>query len=155
MPDKMDEKLLDLYKFYFEDLKDLHEGYISFEITMSLAILTVIGWFLTADKAPKFISAHKFAKIIFIIVIAITAILELFVVYKIKLMADNIYGLLVRIVDKLSPELKGIIVKNYFEYRLIAPETVIVFYIFHLTLLILLGIIISKSNAKGKLVKPV
>ncbi|WAC12448.1 hypothetical protein [Dyadobacter pollutisoli] len=150
----MDDQLLELYRFYFEDLKDLHEGYISFEITMSLAILTVIGWFLTADKAPKFISSHKFAKTILVITIGITAILELFVVYKIKLMADNIYRLLVRIVRKLSPPFQDIIVKDYFEYRLIAPETVFVFYIFHLTLLVVLGIIISKSNSKARLAKP-
>ncbi len=66
----------DLYELYFTELKNLQEGYLGFVITMSLTIITVIGWFLTSDNPQKVKNKNKSAAPVFFVTIILTAALE-------------------------------------------------------------------------------
>lgn len=134
----------ELYKMYFDELKSLSDAYFGFEITMSLAILTVIGWFITSEKAQKVISVHKYSINVFITTVILTAVAELFVVYRIKTTLHYIHDLVGEISSKLDPVLE----EKYYSYKNISLETIIVFYLFHLILFALLCFIIIKLKKK-------
>ena len=140
-----DKRAFELFKFYFDDLKSVSSGYFNFEITMSITIITIIGWFLTSDKAQKLTGANKYMVPIFIITISLTMLAELYTIIKIKCMSDNIAELLKTIAAYLSPKLTC----EYFQYREIGSVTVIVFYIFHFFLLFTLAYVILDSKKQS------
>lgn len=137
---------LDLYKFYYTDLKSLSESYFGFVFSMSIAILTVIGWFITSEKAQKVFIFHKHAFLAFTISSILTAIGEGWVVYKIYYTGCK----MICIIGKYSGELG--ICKSEFEFKRPTELTFIILYVNHLllfgVLIFVLNMIRKKSNQK-------
>lgn len=140
----MDQKeALDLYKFYFTDMKDLYEGYMHFVITMSISILTVIGWFLTSEKAQKMVATHKIAVPAFLSAIVLTAGVELFVIDLLVSVSQKIQTIMTDLASRIP------LTKSYYEYRKIGWPIGSIYFAFHFSLLAILGFIIVKSSKSG------
>ncbi len=128
----------DKFKLYFQELKDIYEGYIKFVITMSIAIVGAIGWFMTSTSARDFVHA-KSVRDAFILAIILTILTELFVTLGVKRLSVKIAKIVKEVANKLS------IPVDYYEYRILKPLMLIVLYVFHLILLVLLIVLIFKS----------
>src|SRR4051812_4494032 len=116
---EIDKTVLELYKFYFAELKDLNEGYFAFEITMSATILTAIGWFLTSEKAQKMVTENKLAVRMFVFAIALTAAAEFYIVRRIYVTSHHIH----KLVEHFAADLKPALGQEYFHYRLTTTPT--------------------------------
>ncbi len=131
---------IELFKLYFEELKDIQKSYFAFEITMSLAIITTIGWFITSENSKKVLTNSPLARKVFLISIGLTAIAELIVVLKIRQNTIHLSQLLrdLNVLDK------------YFNHRVVSDLIFSVFYSFHLLLFGLLFVIVSRLRNLSK-----
>ncbi len=127
------------FALYFKELKDIQSEFFAFEVTMSLAIITALGWFLTSSTAHKLIVENDYSKRVFLSVILLIAITVFFLDFKVWRNTNHVFELL------KSHDVPV----QYFEFRKISTEIMIVFYLFHVLLLGVLGIVISKMKGSS------
>ena len=127
------------FKMYFQELKDIYEGYIKFVITMSTTIILSIGWFITSDKARDFTRGSNSVKYSLVIAAILTALIEFYMTFRIK----NLFTKVSKIVGESANSI-GLSV-DYYKYRVISPSMMYVLYSFHLILLALFVILICKG----------
>src|SRR5688572_15617695 len=118
---------LDLFKLYFNDMKDLYSAYINMILTISASLLTIIGWFMTSEKPHKIVDSYKYAVVIFLICLWATAIVEAVVILKLMETHRYIQNAITGMAIQLEPRPDALPIESY-TYRKIGIPMACVYY---------------------------